>query len=135
MEVVCALIEKKENGEPMVLVAQRASGDLSGKWEFPGGKIEQGENPAEALIREIREELLCSVTVLEALPSHEHDYGRGKRIRLLPFLCRADGVMSAVEHAALRYVTTETCLLIDWAAADIPIVYDWMARVSTQKNT
>lgn len=135
IEVVCALIEEKVQGEWRVLAAQRATGDLAGMWEFPGGKVEPGESPADAIVREIKEELLCDITVCDSLPSSDYDYGGGKRVRLLPFLCCADSVMSAVEHSSLRYVTAEECEALDWAPADWPIVRNWQHRARVREKT
>ena len=100
--VVCAVIER----ERLVLIAQRPPHKLlPGKWEFPGGKVEPGENPAAAIIREIREELGCTLTVTRALPPFIHDY-KTVVIEMLPFICALPPDSPAPhphEHTALAW--------------------------------
>jgi 8-oxo-dGTP diphosphatase len=72
-----------------VLVGQRRSNDRHPlKWEFPGGKVEFGESPQQALVRELREELQIEATVGSELARYEHDYANGSRIHLLFFAVR-----------------------------------------------
>lgn len=130
IEVVCALMEVATPQGKKVWAAQRNDPFHAGQWEFPGGKQEAGESPRDALIREIKEELDCDIRILEALPVHDHDYGKGRHIRLIPFLCEALTPPVAKEHAELRLVSAEECASLHWAAADIPIVKDWQAARS-----
>lgn len=124
--VVCALILRDER----VLIAQRPEGKhLALKWEFPGGKVEPGEAPAAALVREIREELGCEIEALDPLPASLHDYDRGQ-IRLLPFLCALATDSSEPfphEHLTIAWVSRSEISGYDLAAADLPIVADWIA--------
>ena len=126
LTVVCALIERGGR----VLAAQRPLGKSQALlWEFPGGKIEPGEAPEEALRREIREELQVDVVVSERLPDSFHDYGKFA-ITLVPFVASlSDGVEPhAAEHAALRWCTPAELRSLDWAPADVPIVERYLAR-------
>ena len=125
LPVVCALIER----DGRVLLAQRpADKHLGGKWEFPGGKVEPGESPPAALVREIREELRCDIRVIRALPACVHAYPN-VRIELIPFICElSPGSPPPVshEHAAIAWVQPGQLLAHDLAPADIPIVAHYL---------
>lgn len=126
IQVVCALIE---DAEGRLLLAQRPPGKhLAGLWEFPGGKIEPGETPEAALVREIAEELGCAVMPGAALAPVTHAYEK-VTVRLIPFLARlADPAArpQAREHAALRWVERGEIAALPMPAADAPIVAEWM---------
>jgi|SRR5882724_9530509 len=117
--VVCALIER----DGLVLVAQRpANKHLPLKWEFPGGKVEPGETPESAIVREIKEELGCEIALTRALPTSIHAYGT-VIIEMIPFVCRlAAGSPEPQlhEHVALQWVNPEGLAALDLAAADLP---------------
>jgi len=120
--VVCAVIGDDAG---RVLLAQRpAHKHLGLKWEFAGGKVEPGEAAAAALIREIREELGCTITLTAALPRFTHTYGT-VTIEMFPFTARlAPGSPAphAHEHVALQWVPRADLLQFDLAAADLPVV-------------
>lgn len=125
--VVCAVIER----EGRVLVAQRPPDKLMPlKWEFPGGKVEPGEDPAAAIVREIREELGCAVTVTGALTPFVHDY-RTVVITMIPFVCTlspGSPAPHAHEHVALAWATLAELRAYDLAAADWPVVDALVSR-------
>lgn len=120
--VVCAVIE---DGAGRVLVAQRpAHKHLGLKWEFAGGKVEPGESPEAALVREIKEELGCEIAIARALLPFTHDYGTVV-IEMFPFVCALAAGSSAPhphEHVAVRWVTREELRGLDLAPADWPVV-------------
>ena len=123
--VVCAIIEQDD----LVLCALRSEHMvLPGKWEFPGGKLEVNELPEDALIREIKEELNIEIKIIEALPIAEHAYVPEKIIQLIPYRCAivSEQKPSATEHAELRWVKKDELLQLDWAAADVPIVLNYI---------
>lgn len=127
LEVVAGLIL---DGSGRLLACRRAPDrHLGGKWEFPGGKIESGESPEAALVRELHEELGVTVEPGEPLTPVIHDYGRGP-IRLIPFLCEIrEGRPTAFDHSELRWCEASELPALDWAAADVPILDEFLARI------
>ena len=119
--VVCALIERGGR----VLLAQRpAHKHLPLKWEFPGGKVEPGEAPATAIVREIQEELGCAIRITRNLPVFLHDYGTVV-IEMIPFaveLVPGSPEPAANEHVAIAWVSPAGFAHYDLAAADLPVV-------------
>lgn len=126
IDVVAGLIQDDRG---RLLACRRPPGKhLAGKWEFPGGKVESGESPSAALVRELREELEITVEPGEALTAVVHDYGRGP-IRLIPIRCTiADGIPHPHEHDEIRWCGIEELRELDLAAADLPILAEWAAR-------
>lgn len=122
IEVVCALIVR----DGRVLLCKRAADmHLAGHWEFPGGKIEPGEEARESLEREILEELGCEVVVGKALEPVEHAYP-DLRIRLWPFMCVAEGgEPTALEHEALGWFRKEELDGLGLAGADVEVARQW----------
>lgn len=119
--MVCALIER----EGFLLLAQRPpEKHLPLKWEFPGGKVEPGEDPAAAIVREVREELGCEITIKRALPRFRHDYPTVV-IEMIPFVCAlAPGSAEPQphEHVALAWARPAELRHHDLAAADLPVI-------------
>ena len=74
IRVVAAVIQRKHNGSKQIFATQRGYGEFEGGWEFPGGKIEAGETPQKALIREIKEELDADIVVGDLIDTIEYDY-------------------------------------------------------------
>lgn len=124
--VVCALVER----DGTVLVAQRpAHKHLPFKWEFPGGKVEPGETPEAAIVRELREELGVAFVVTRALPRFTHAYA--ETIEMIPFVGRLAPDSPAPhphEHVALQWLRPEALAAIDLAAADLPVVAAYRGR-------
>ncbi|GEQ33858.1 (deoxy)nucleoside triphosphate pyrophosphohydrolase [Marinilactibacillus psychrotolerans] len=107
-----------------ILCAQRgAEKSLPNLWEFPGGKIEQGETPQEALVRELEEELLIEVDVKPDQfehTSYEYDFGI---VHLTTFICiLKNGTPKLTEHIEVRWLKPEELNSVEWAPADIPAV-------------
>lgn len=124
IDVCCAIIVSEEG---KVLVAQRSARMLLPlKMEFPGGKIEPGESAEACLIREIKEELNVEIQILSERTAHQHVYPEFS-IRLIPFVCRIiAGDVVLREHASYSWLETSALPACDWAAADIPIVNDYL---------
>jgi 8-oxo-dGTP diphosphatase len=129
--VACAILEQDGN----VLAAQRSAAmTLPLKWEFPGGKIEIDESPQECLIREMKEELGITVFIDAALSPTTYNYP-DFTVTLYPFTCRqAGGVMTMYEHHALKWIEPQRMPELDWAAADLPVVSEYMVSVAATKS-
>jgi 8-oxo-dGTP diphosphatase len=123
IEVVAGLILDDAG---RLLACRRPEGKhLAGKWEFPGGKLEPGEDPAAALVRELEEELAIHVEPGAALTPVVWDYGRGP-IRLHPIVCRIrSGQPHPHEHSEIRWCGRDALAALDWAEADVPILTEW----------
>jgi 8-oxo-dGTP diphosphatase len=119
-EVVCGVIT--DDAGRFLACLRPAGKHLGGLWEFPGGKVEPGESPEVALVRELREELGIEVAVGEALEPVAWTYDRGE-IRLLPYLCYIiSGVPFPLEHERLNWCGPSQFESLEWAPADLPIL-------------
>ena len=117
IEVVAAII-KKDNE---IFATQRGYGDFKGGWEFPGGKIEAGEKPEQALIREIKEELAVEIEVGELLHTVEYDYPTF-HLTMHCFVCTlVSGELELKEHQAAKWLTKETLDSVEWLPADVEV--------------
>ena len=123
IRVVAAVIKTtNENGEPIIFATQRGYGDFKGGWEFPGGKIEEGEAPQEALKREIMEELDTEISVGELIDTIEYDYPNF-HLSMDCFWCGiVSGDLVLKEHEAAKWLTKEILDSVDWLPADVTIV-------------
>jgi len=120
-EVVAAVIEQAGRYLCVQHGATRYA-YTSGKWEFPGGKVEAGETEPQALAREIGEELAMAVSVGRHLVTVRHDYPDFS-IALSAYLCRPAGEgFTLREHIAARWLRADELETLDWAAADLGIV-------------
>lgn len=117
-KVVAAVIIK----DGQLFATQRGYGNYKDWWEFPGGKIEPGETPQEALRREIREELDTIVSVGELLDTIEYDYPEF-HLSMQCYLCTiVSGELTLLEHEAARWLGKDELLNVRWLPADVAIV-------------
>ena len=122
IRVTCGIIVK----DGKILAAQRSETmKLPLKWEFPGGKIQEGESEEECLKREIKEELNILISIQYRLHPVLHNYG-DFQIELIPFVAEyAGGPLKLHEHRQAEWLTSNELLSLDWAPADIPILQEF----------
>ncbi len=118
VKVVAAIIVHHDQ----IFATQRGYGEFKDGWEFPGGKIEPGETPQEALVREIREELDVEVEVKDFLETVEYDYPEF-HLSMDCFFCTVkSGEIVLKEHEAARWLTRETLDNVEWLPADKELI-------------
>ena len=101
-----------------VFATQRGYGEFKDGWEFPGGKIEVGETPEDAIVREIKEELDTEIQVMEWLDTVEYDYPKF-HLSMDCFICKIKtGDLILKEHEAAKWLTKENLDSVDWLPAD-----------------
>ena len=123
IRVVAAIIKDvNEDGEPIIFATQRGYGDLKGGWEFPGGKIEEGETPQEALAREIREELETEIAVGELIDTIEYDYPTFHLSMDCFWAEIVSGDLVLTEHEAAKWLTKGELGSVEWLPADITLI-------------
>lgn len=106
-----------------ILAARRGPGRaMAGYWEFPGGKIDPGERPEDALGRELFEELTLKVSVGEAITTTAYDYDFGTVVLSTYWCTIVAGEPTMTEHSDLRWVERDSLASLTWAPADIPAV-------------
>ncbi|MBO4654317.1 MAG: 8-oxo-dGTP diphosphatase MutT [Bacteroidales bacterium] len=119
IEVVAAIIVDSEN---RIFATQRGSGDWKDWWEFPGGKIEPGETPEQALKREIWEELETRISVGQLLQTVEWDYPKF-HLTMHCFFCRIEsGSLTLKEHEAARWLAPDELSSVQWLPADWEVI-------------
>ena len=123
VHVVAAVIEAvDEQGKEILFATQTGDGDMKGSWEFPGGKIEPGETPQEALTREIQEELDTKIKVGSLIDTIEYDYPTF-HLSMDCFLAEIEsGNLVLKEHEAARWLTREELDSVDWLPADVLLI-------------
>ena len=118
IRVVAAIIA--DDGE--IFATQRGHGEFKGGWEFPGGKIEAGETPQEALIREIKEELEVQIKVGDLIDTVEYDYPTFHLSMDCFWTEIVSGDMVLREHEAAKWLTKDELDLVEWLPADVMVI-------------
>lgn len=118
IRVVAAVIRKDDR----IFATQRGYGEFKDGWEFPGGKIEPGETPQQALVREIREELETEIRVGDLIDTIEYDYPTF-HLSMDCFWCEiVEGSLELKEHEAAKWLDRESLYTVDWLPADVGLV-------------
>lgn len=120
INVVCAVIVNKGR----IFACQRGYGEWKDWWEFPGGKIEPGETPQQALHREIHEELDADIEIGPLLRTINYDYP-AFHLTMHCFKCKLSGKhLTLIEHEAARWLKPEELDSVKWLPADVDIIND-----------
>ncbi|MCR5737980.1 MAG: (deoxy)nucleoside triphosphate pyrophosphohydrolase [Eubacterium sp.] len=118
INVVAAVIRKDNK----IFATQRGYGDFKGGWEFPGGKVEEGETPQQALVREIKEELDTVIQVGELIDTVEYDYPNF-HLSMKCYWCEiVTGTLELKEHDAAKWLDKEHLRSVEWLPADLGLV-------------
>lgn len=116
--VICDSIQEKKR----IFATARGYGEFKGQWEFPGGKIETGETPREALVREIKEELETTIKVGDLIDTIEYDYPTF-HLSMDCFWCEViDGELKLLEAEAAKWLTKDSLYDVQWLPADVMLV-------------
>ena len=122
IRVVAAVIQRKQNGSKQIFATQRGYGKFEGGWEFPGGKIEVGETPQKALIREIKEELDADIVVGDLIDTIEYDYP-DFHLSMDCFWCELQPEHVVLnEHEDAKWLSRAQLDSVDWLPADVTLV-------------
>ena len=118
IEVVAGVIKDGER----IFATQRGYGDQKGGWEFPGGKMELGETPEQALVRELKEELAIDVNVGEKICTVEYDYPKFHLTMHCFWATIVSGEIKLLEHEDAKWLDRENLNSVNWLPADIEVV-------------
>lgn len=122
IQVVAAIIRGTGSNEGKIFATQRGYGDFKDGWEFPGGKIEAGETPEEALKREIKEELDTEIKVGDLVDKIEYDYPNF-HLSMQCFWCEIEkGDLQLLEHETARWLAKDELDSVNWLPADIELI-------------
>ncbi|SHK37011.1 8-oxo-dGTP diphosphatase [Fibrobacter sp. UWH5] len=122
IEVVAGVICDESAGTKKFFATQRGYGDQKGGWEFPGGKMEPGETPEQALARELKEELAVDVEVGQFITTVEYDYPKFHLTMHCFFCSIVNGSVTLLEHQASRWLGPQELHGLDWLPADVGVV-------------
>lgn len=123
VRVVAAVIKSvNEKGEPIIFATKRGYGEFKGGWEFPGGKIEDGETPQEALKREIMEELEIEISVGNLVDTIEYDYPTFHLSMDCFWAEIISGDLVLNEHEDAKWLKREELSSVEWLPADISLI-------------
>ncbi|WP_217948185.1 (deoxy)nucleoside triphosphate pyrophosphohydrolase [Faecalibaculum rodentium] len=128
---VCAAILENDAGD--IWCAQRGYGAFRGLYEFPGGKLEPGETPEQALVREIREELGCGIRAERFFMKAEYDYP-DFHLDMDCYLCRFAGEPQLLEHMDGRFMPLDRIMELPWIPADVQIVQKLLRERQTSAD-
>ena len=116
--VICDALDKKEK----IFATARGYGEFKGQWEFPGGKVEPGETPQQALVREIQEELATKIRVGDLITTIEYDYP-AFHLSMDCFWCEvAEGDLKLLEAEDARWLTKHKLYSVKWLPADVTLI-------------
>ena len=118
IRVVAAVIRDQDK----IFATARGYGEFKGQWEFPGGKIEPGETPQEALTREIREELATEIEVQELIHTIEYDYPAFHLSMDCFWATIKSGNLTLLEAEDARWLTKDTLRSVQWLPADLELI-------------
>lgn len=122
VKVVAAVICDSLKEKNRIFATARGYGEFKGQWEFPGGKVEAGETPQQALVREIKEELETDIKVGDLIDTIEYDYPTF-HLSMDCFWCEViEGELKLLEAESARWLTKESLYEVQWLPADITLI-------------
>lgn len=122
VNVVAAVICDDYKKKTKIFATQRGYGDYKDGWEFPGGKIEEGETPEQALVREIREELEAEIEVHDLIDVIDYDYEKFHLHMNCYWATVKDGKLKLLEHEAAKWLEYSELRSVEWLPADLALI-------------